>query len=482
MRKRTRYEEEAVEAEEREKKRIEELEKINLDLTAKIGKMEKDLEKYEVGYGNYYAIRAKNAIEASDLCTNISKLFDMPKLRSIIYYLIQSGDVKNISYEDLFKKSRINLCHLLAEELSSYTTTDEKKILKAPYKEIDESDIAIEKSIPSWAWDDGFGFIMFGEDRKPFALSSGRSLSRQSYDGLVSPKRDPKTREALEPRIYDNWNLEKAIEDFIFMQTGFTKDDIKSQMANDDVEAKIFYRRGLDAYRGVPPDYKFAIENYTRAIEIAPSPRSEFYTERGNSYKKLSLVAQALSDYKKSIEIDPNDFGVWFNRGVTYSSIKSFPEALNDFKQAIALNPTHADSWYLAGLAYKMTKQYPEALTAFNKAIELAPGDDMAWYERGLAKFEIKQYIESIEDFDNAIRLSPLNAEYRFDRGLSYVKLNEFKMALFNFDEAIKLNPTNPKYWYYRGLVYDEMGEYDKATSDIAEVFRLNPKYIIPEK
>jgi len=65
------------------------------------------------------------------------------------------------------------------------------------------------------------------------------------------------------------------------------------------------------------------------------------------------------------------------SRGETYQSMERYEEALADFDRAIDLDPEVA--WIIAsrGEIYRLMRRYEEALADFDRAIDLDP--EVAW-------------------------------------------------------------------------------------------------------
>lgn len=51
---------------------------------------------------------------------------------------------------------------------------------------------------------------------------------------------------------------------------------------------------------------KIAIELFDKALELNPN-LADCYYHRGNAYKKLNNTEAALENYKKALEIEPDD-------------------------------------------------------------------------------------------------------------------------------------------------------------------------------
>lgn len=82
--------------------------------------------------------------------------------------------------------------------------------------------------------------------------------------------------------------------------------------------------------------YEEAIEEYTKAIEIDPDYAAA-YNNRGYAYDELGEYQQAIDDYTKAIEIDPDCADTYNNRGYTYRELGYGAEALADYEKVITL-------------------------------------------------------------------------------------------------------------------------------------------------
>ncbi|MCX5697998.1 MAG: tetratricopeptide repeat protein, partial [Candidatus Omnitrophica bacterium] len=85
----------------------------------------------------------------------------------------------------------------------------------------------------------------------------------------------------------------------------------------------------------------------------------------------------------------------YFNRGLAHGNQGNFPQAISDFTKAIEINPNDAEAYYNRGLVYGTQGNFPQAISDFTKAIEINPNDAEAYYNRGLAYYEKKEYDSS---------------------------------------------------------------------------------------
>lgn len=141
-------------------------------------------------------------------------------------------------------------------------------------------------------------------------------------------------------------------------------------------------------------DYNLCIDYYNQIIEMTDN-LLKIYDENSEKYSK----------YKNNYLIAYN------NRGIAKNNLGLYEEAIKDFNKAIELNPNISEAYNNRGNAKNNLKQYEEAIKDYDKAIELNPNNLDAYNNRGSAKAILMQYKEAIKDFDKAIKLKDNNAQ-----------------------------------------------------------------------
>lgn len=83
--------------------------------------------------------------------------------------------------------------------------------------------------------------------------------------------------------------------------------------------------------------YDEALEDYTRALEIAPN-RADVYNNRAIVHYAQNDYDEAITDLTRALEIDPNYIDALSNRAVIYALTDQFEVAIADLEQAIAIS------------------------------------------------------------------------------------------------------------------------------------------------
>jgi tetratricopeptide (TPR) repeat protein len=108
------------------------------------------------------------------------------------------------------------------------------------------------------------------------------------------------------------------------------------------------------------------------------------YSMRGHAYAGLGNYKQAIDDYGRAIEIKPGFASVYINRGSAYNDLGNYKQAIEDFNRAIEINPGYAEAYNNRGFSYNGLGNYRQAIEDYDRAIEIKPDYVNAYYNRGL--------------------------------------------------------------------------------------------------
>ena len=167
----------------------------------------------------------------------------------------------------------------------------------------------------------------------------------------------------------------------------------------------------------------------------------------------------------------------YFSKGLAYIDKKMWDEAIVEFNREIQIEPNKASAYDNRGEAYYGKGQYDQAISDFNKAIEKDPGFAEAYYNRGSAYHKRGQLDWAMTDYNKAIELDPNFAPPYNNRGTIYHERGQLDRAILNYNKAIELDPNDARVYNNRGNVYYKIRQYDRAISDYNKALELDPNY-----
>jgi protein O-mannosyl-transferase len=128
--------------------------------------------------------------------------------------------------------------------------------------------------------------------------------------------------------------------------------------------AKAYFNRGL-----IYTDtrwYDLAIFDFTKAIELSPSP--ELYYSRAMAKKNKGLPDEAIADYSKAIELNPQYADAYMNRGNTWFIKNEYERAIEDYNQSLRYNPANGSGYLNRSKVYFTMRKLNEALADYRLA------------------------------------------------------------------------------------------------------------------
>ena len=316
----------------------------------------------------------------------------------------------------------------------------------------------------------------------------------KALQNIVNDKQKSKELEDVRKKAAEfSKEIERLKKELAIAKTDTKKPE---QKGVEKVEGKVIYTsqalikqyneavKGLSAtdwfekgYKSaISGNYQQAINDYNKAIQLNPQLATA-YNNRGLAYDNLGNYQQAINDYNKAIQLNPQFALAYNNRGLAYIKLGNHQQAINDFNKAIQLNPQYAMAYIARGLAYARVGNYQQSIKDFNKTIELNPQYAMAYNNRGTAYGELGNYQQAIKDFTKAIELNPQFALAYNNRGLAYIKLGNHQQAINDFNKVIELDPKLAEAYAARGHSYADIGNYQQAIKDYSKAIELNSKY-----
>ena len=100
-------------------------------------------------------------------------------------------------------------------------------------------------------------------------------------------------------------------------------------------------------------------ENVTPPLTSGRSDECEVYQAQGVVARKMGNFKLAIEQYTKAIDINPNYFKAYFNRAFAYDKIAQFDKAIEDYTKAIMIKPEYPYTYYNRGITFdKINKIY----------------------------------------------------------------------------------------------------------------------------
>jgi Flp pilus assembly protein TadD len=193
----------------------------------------------------------------------------------------------------------------------------------------------------------------------------------------------------------------------------------------------------------------------------------------------------ALAEYRKALEINPNNAEAILNLATIYEHMEHSQEAEASYKQAIALRPDYWSGYLALALFYDDEKRYSESIDQLKRVIELTPDNPTAYSDLGAVYMDIgdaKSYEAAGAAFRKSIELAP-NYEAYSNLGYLYFLQRRYNDAVQQFQQALALNDKDWRVWANLMISYQWLNDEvrakearSKAQAAIEQLLEVTPQ------
>ena len=167
----------------------------------------------------------------------------------------------------------------------------------------------------------------------------------------------------------------------------------------------------------------------------------------GNILRTRKMFIEAADVYTRTIKAigdqpQSEDWQVFYNRGIAYERTNRWPEAEADFKKALELKPDQplvlnylGYSWIDKGLNLK------DGMALIEKAVSLSPTDGYIVDSLGWAHYKLSQYDEAVDELERAVTLMPSDPTINDHLGDAYWQVGRRLEARFQWNHAKASKP-----------------------------------------
>ena len=148
-----------------------------------------------------------------------------------------------------------------------------------------------------------------------------------------------------------------------------------------------------------------------------------------------------IKDLDKAIAFQPDDTYYYSLRISRYKYLKQYENALADYEKLIELEPDEEEFYLEMAYCKYNTDKFAEAIEGIDAYLKMVDGsgDGFLYQTRGNANYELGNFENALKDFSKSLVLKE-TAESYYYRGLTNYKLKHFIQAYKDLQKALELN------------------------------------------
>ncbi len=157
------------------------------------------------------------------------------------------------------------------------------------------------------------------------------------------------------------------------------------------------------------------------------------FLDRGREKIKSNNFGDAITDFTRTIELDPQNADAWFLRGTLKNVLGDYSEALNDLNKSLDIKSSHNEPNLDKG------ENVNKKDSGLNEADQVMPNNSCLYCHLGYAKTKLDDPVAAIYFYDKAIEADPKRGETYYRKGLVHLLTDKKEEAHRSFEKAKEL-------------------------------------------
>lgn len=273
-----------------------------------------------------------------------------------------------------------------------------------------------------------------------------------------------------------------AIPFFLFyllsVQEGFSQKKSKADKKEKYLIAEGYFTEGMKLY--VLNNYADALSNFQKAYDINPENAGINYM-MGKLALQQTKYPQAISYAQKALKQDPKNKYYYLLLSEIYEKKQDYTEALKVIKKLVTEVPDTEDYLFDLAALYLYTNNVDEAIKIYDKIESHFGKNPEVSKQKQLIFLQGNKLKEAIAEGESLINAYPEESEYKIRQAEILYSNNKAKEGLAILENLVKVEPDNGYAWIALAEYYKNQGEYDKSIKAVSKAFK-NPEVEIGSK
>jgi tetratricopeptide (TPR) repeat protein len=219
--------------------------------------------------------------------------------------------------------------------------------------------------------------------------------------------------------------------------------------------------------------YQAAILEWRKAIELNPDDSRARFNLAVN-LEQDGQKEEAIAQYQKVLSIEPDNVLVHVSLGAALAATGHLSEAISHYTKALEIDPENARAHTLLGITLLEKSRMEEALSHFQRALDLDPENADAQNGVGIILARRGRLLEALPHLEKAVGVKPDLFEFQFNLGRVLAAQGKFNEAIPHFEKAANLNgSSDPQVLDMLAGLYSEAGRFSEAVGTARQALAL---------
>jgi tetratricopeptide (TPR) repeat protein len=169
-----------------------------------------------------------------------------------------------------------------------------------------------------------------------------------------------------------------------------------------------------------------SLDIFERAVRTRWKLLLAFMADRD---RERGEFADAITGYRKALELDSTDAGVLLNLGIALAASGDGAAAEVTYTQSLRADSMNALTWVNLGIARAARGMDGPAIAAYQRAMRVDPFDALPWFNLGNIHLRANRFEDALAAYDSAATRSPGMAPAWFNLARAAIPLGRLEYA-----------------------------------------------------
>ena len=228
--------------------------------------------------------------------------------------------------------------------------------------------------------------------------------------------------------------------------------------------AKQYYKAGEDFTKAM--NYKDAIVQFTRAIELDPD-FEKAYISRANAYSRRGEHKSAAEDYDRALVFEDKDEEIYYFSGKEWHLQGNNQFALIKLTTAINMKRNFLEAYQVRQVVYMDMEEYEKALEDCKRCLKLKE-DEKAYFNLAQVYEKLGMDIEAEEAYKLSLQKNRRVISTHFSYAQLLYRLEKFDNAGIEVTQVLQLDPRHLDGILLQSQILAAQGSYLKASDQLS--------------
>lgn len=253
-----------------------------------------------------------------------------------------------------------------------------------------------------------------------------------------------------------------------------TKKDIPPAENPNKIQPALATAEELSKGKSLYQDAKYedAVQAYNVLLQKYPDDANLHFL-MGLAKQKLTKNQEALLEYQKAVELDPQLGKAWQQMGFILTDRMDYKRAEQAFERALSIDPKAGASWEGLAQTYFSMQDQQKAEDAYKKLLEIEKDNFHALYNLGQIE-QRKNNLDAAKDYyQKAIDVNPNLAEAHNNLGNVLLQNGHIDESILENEKALQLKPRFPQAHWNLFAAFEQKDDFRRAAEHLRQYMEI---------